>query len=89
VTRDGLLGLVPAEAEVGDVIAILLGAPVPQVLRLQADGSYRLVGECYVRGVMDGEALTYLADELHVLGHRSRLHAESNCSSPLETIVLI
>ncbi|KAH8894390.1 hypothetical protein GQ53DRAFT_717120 [Thozetella sp. PMI_491] len=89
VTRDGLLGLVPAEAEAGDVIAVLLGAPVPQVLRLQANGSYRLVGECYIRGIMDGEALTHLADELHALGHRSRLHAESNCSSPLETIVLI
>ena len=50
------MSLVPAAATEGDLICILLGASVPFVLRPDGDG-YRLLGECYLYGVMQGGAL--------------------------------
>ncbi|KAK3635439.1 hypothetical protein LTR56_014723 [Elasticomyces elasticus] len=58
-TRQGLIGLMPADAEVGDVVSIVLGAEAPLLLRPGSkDGAYQIVGESYVYGVMDGEAIT-------------------------------
>jgi len=52
----GYMALVPEEAEVGDEILAVYGARVPFVLRpVQGTDEYRLVGECYVHGVMNGE----------------------------------
>jgi hypothetical protein len=42
------------------VICILFGASVPVVLRADSvgdDSDFRLIGECYVHGIMDGEAM--------------------------------
>jgi hypothetical protein len=56
------LGLVPAKAKKKDLICILAGLSVPIVLRevggdkLKVEFSYELIGECYVHGMMDGEA---------------------------------
>ncbi|OCK78086.1 HET-domain-containing protein [Lepidopterella palustris CBS 459.81] len=63
MTAGGLFGLAPPQALPGDIIVILLGAPVPQVLR-KHDGYYELVGECYVHGVMGGEALADLKKDI-------------------------
>ena len=47
--------------EANDIIAVLKGCSVPVVLRLYgelgAGGYFQLVGECYVHGMMDGEAI--------------------------------
>lgn len=51
------IGLGPIEAQVGDSVCIFRGAGVPHVLRRQATGKCKLVGEAYVDGVMDGEAV--------------------------------
>jgi hypothetical protein len=51
----GHLGIAPEVADVGDVICILHGATVPYALRPQNDGRYRLLGEAYVDGIMDGQ----------------------------------
>ncbi|KAH0536965.1 hypothetical protein FGG08_006193 [Glutinoglossum americanum] len=61
-TRSGYMALVPPAAKIKDSVVIFLGASTPFVLR--ADGEsvdeagggqvYRLVGECYVHGLMDG-----------------------------------
>ncbi|KAF2667369.1 hypothetical protein BT63DRAFT_426260 [Microthyrium microscopicum] len=56
VTDKGWLGLVPEETTGGDIIAVLGGCGFPVVLRPVADG-WRYVGECYVDGLMDGEAV--------------------------------
>ena len=59
--KDDLLGLVPADARVGDLICILFGCSVPVVLRasrLKSLDSFYLVGECFAYGYMDGEAIT-------------------------------
>ena len=55
-TSDNLLALVPGSAEVGDVLSIFMGTPIPFVLR-QAQGNYRLNGAAYIHNMMDGEVL--------------------------------
>ena len=52
---DGRAGWVPATAEVGDRIAIFLGATVPILLRPRGNG-YIVLGEAYVHEMMDGQA---------------------------------
>jgi hypothetical protein len=57
VTSDGYLGRVPRGSEVGDKICILFGGSVPFVLRDTGDGYVIFIGECYIHGIMDGEAI--------------------------------
>ena len=59
VTNDGIMGLGPAWMAEGDVICILFGGSTPYVLRpTGSDGEFHFIGECYVYGIMDGEAMT-------------------------------
>ncbi|EAQ93529.1 hypothetical protein CHGG_01764 [Chaetomium globosum CBS 148.51] len=58
---EGREGLGPAAAREGDVVAVLFGGVVPFVLR-PCEGEdgvrfWRLVGECFVPGLMQGEAV--------------------------------
>lgn len=55
-TDSGLLANVTWRCEVGDIIAIVYGCNTPFLLRPVSTG-YLLVGECYVYGLMDGEAI--------------------------------
>jgi len=49
----------------GDQICVFYGADTPFILRPSAnDGFYRFVGECYVHGLLDGEAVV-MKDEKH------------------------
>lgn len=56
-----LFGLAPEEAKIGDEVCILFGCTVPVILRktkgLTNSDTYNLVGEAYVHGKMDGEAV--------------------------------
>jgi hypothetical protein len=61
VTDTGHIGLAPDFARVGDSVHVLKGASVPFIFR-ENPHSYanelmtvRLVGECYVQGIMRGE----------------------------------
>ena len=54
-TEKGYIVLGPAIAQLGDCVCLLHGGNVPYVLR-PMDGYYQLVGECYVHGIMNGEA---------------------------------
>lgn len=58
-TSKGGLASVPPKAQDGDLICIIYGGEVPYVLRPHAPGVYTLVGECYVDGIMHGEALSH------------------------------
>ncbi|KAK3349692.1 hypothetical protein B0T25DRAFT_610595 [Lasiosphaeria hispida] len=55
-TKSGHVGLVPGAAITGDQISLVHGGGVPFLLRRDGQ-SYRLIGECYVHGIMHGEAL--------------------------------
>ncbi|KAH7394790.1 hypothetical protein BKA66DRAFT_567177 [Pyrenochaeta sp. MPI-SDFR-AT-0127] len=89
MTKSGLIGLAPPLAVPGDIIVVLLGAPVPHVLR-RKDSYYTLVGECYVHGVMGGEALAHLDQEiaLQVPGHRVRRFLKSRSAASLEWFLI-
>ena len=56
VTTEGRLGYVPLKSSVGDRICILLGSKVPFVVREASHQRFKLIGECYIHGIMDGEA---------------------------------
>jgi len=60
-TTRGYVGLAPEDVKEGDVICILFGGKVPYALRPR-DGHYLFLGECYVHGIMDGEAMDMLTD---------------------------
>jgi hypothetical protein len=57
VTKKGHLGLGFDHLEPGDAVAVLIGCQVPFVLRKSVGGRYKIVGEAYVDGIMDGEAM--------------------------------
>lgn len=61
VTAQGRYALVPSQTQKGDIIALIRGAECPYVIRRAADSDdgherYTLVGDCYVNGIMHGEA---------------------------------
>jgi hypothetical protein len=66
-TKTGYLGLAPKAVRPGDIIAILLGCKCPVVLRPFCNGMFRVVGECYIHGLMDGEILSQGRDELEFI----------------------
>ncbi|KAG9231580.1 hypothetical protein BJ875DRAFT_506607 [Amylocarpus encephaloides] len=61
VLKSGLVGLAPWDAATGDIVAILFGCRFPVILRRvgkrQGDKTYKLVGEAYIDGIMNGEAM--------------------------------
>ena len=54
-SRNGFLGLGPKRAEPGDMICIFMGGQTPYIIRRGEGGRYRLIGDAYVHGIMDGE----------------------------------
>jgi hypothetical protein len=43
---------------VGDIVCVMYGSDLPLVLRRVGNkGFYKLIGDCYVEGIMHGEAL--------------------------------
>ncbi|KAF4633396.1 hypothetical protein G7Y89_g4717 [Cudoniella acicularis] len=58
-TEMGWLGLAPEMVKVGDALAIICGCNFPVVLRRcgACGEAWKVVGECYVDGVMDGELM--------------------------------
>jgi hypothetical protein len=63
-TKDGYIGLGPADATKGDAIFIIKGCRTPMVLRnIGRSGHWSLVGACYLHGCMNGEA--YVEDRCH------------------------
>ena len=55
-TEKGFLGLAPEAVQKGDVVVIVYGCNFPVVLRRHGD-MYRVIGESYVDGIMDGELM--------------------------------
>ncbi|KAH7336547.1 heterokaryon incompatibility protein-domain-containing protein [Rhexocercosporidium sp. MPI-PUGE-AT-0058] len=53
-TRKGYVGLAHAQSEIGDTICVLEGCTIPMILR-PCDRGFRLVGDAYVHGIMNGE----------------------------------
>ncbi|KAI3317242.1 heterokaryon incompatibility protein-domain-containing protein [Xylariaceae sp. AK1471] len=57
---DSIYGLAPQGSKVSDIVCILFGCSVPVVLSRNSGENrslYKVVGEAYVHGMMDGEAM--------------------------------
>lgn len=56
VTKRGYIGVGPDNTMLGDTVCTIFGSPVPFILRAVEDSEkFRLIGESYVHGIMDGE----------------------------------
>lgn len=55
-TERGFIGQFSHLVQVGDIVFLPLGSPVPFCIRPKPDGTYMLLGDCYVHGIMNGEA---------------------------------
>ena len=63
-TKKNYLGIAAESIEKGDAVWVLAGAAVPLVLRPVEDGGWKLVGEAYVHGIMNGEVVKLVGEEL-------------------------
>lgn len=60
VTNEGYVGLGHEGCAVGDAVCIFLGGEVLFLVRADVEGEqkgFKFMGECYVHGIMDGEAM--------------------------------
>jgi hypothetical protein len=58
ITRKGYIGLAPWNATCGDKVAVISGGYTPFLLQQKAGkDDYVLIGESYMSGLMNGEAL--------------------------------
>jgi hypothetical protein len=65
-TTNRRLGWVPRNVRVGDMIVIFYGAKVPYVIRpreVGKDEGYTFISECYIRGLMQGDAFESNIDD--------------------------
>jgi len=72
------MGLAPSEAEIGDIVCIILGASVPFDLRPEGN-AFKLIGGCYVQGVVKGEALFRLGRAYIRLLQLKTMRAGNTC----------
>lgn len=66
IMTTGYIGQALYEAQDGDVVGIVAGAPTPFILRPAGD-SLRLLSPCYVHGLMKAEVLTSESFEAEAL----------------------
>ncbi|KAF5712164.1 heterokaryon incompatibility (het-6OR allele) [Fusarium mundagurra] len=57
LTDEGYLGLAFSSALEGDSVWVVSACPVPLVMRPRGDGTYQMIGDSYVHGIMEGEAI--------------------------------
>lgn len=56
-TASGCIGVSSHDARPGDKIAVIHGVPMLLILRQSGSGVYEIVGDAFVQGLMEGEAL--------------------------------
>ena len=66
ITEQGLIGLVPVAARVGDSVGFFAGCRIPHALRRRGEG-YVLIGDSYLHGVMDGEGEKFETEMLKIM----------------------
>ena len=64
ITRRGYVGLGPRFVKPGDIFVVVQGGPVPLIIRRsEIDNKLRLVGECYIHGIMRGELTSTVGED--------------------------
>ncbi|GAB7335465.1 hypothetical protein MBLNU13_g07826t2 [Cladosporium sp. NU13] len=54
---NGYIGMTSAATKETDVVCVILGCPLPMILRPHSSGRYHVVGPTYIHGLMDAEGL--------------------------------
>ncbi|KAI1472890.1 heterokaryon incompatibility protein-domain-containing protein [Daldinia caldariorum] len=57
ITEGNLMGIGPETMERDDIVVVLFGGKVPYVIRDLGEDRYSFIGECFVAGLMAGEAI--------------------------------
>ena len=55
ITNTGFVGMVPCRTQRGDVVVVIKGVSVPMILRREEDRQFKVIGQAYFHGFMDGE----------------------------------
>ncbi|KAF2166902.1 hypothetical protein M409DRAFT_22954 [Zasmidium cellare ATCC 36951] len=55
--NSGYMGMTSAEPEELDIVCVILGCPLPMILRPHSSGRYQVVGPAYIHGLMDAEGV--------------------------------
>ncbi|KAJ0120082.1 HET-domain-containing protein [Diaporthe amygdali] len=63
LTREGRMGLAVQGVAVGDLIIIAKRCNVPLIIRRRPDRGFKFIGDAYVHGIMDGQAVTQAAKQ--------------------------
>ena len=64
LTLGGSIGWVPRAAQTGDIVSLMRGSPFPVIIRTtQQENSYLMIGQSYIHGIMDGEAVAGKEDQ--------------------------
>ncbi len=63
LTMQGRMGLVISGVQEGDLVIVARGGEVPYVVRRLPDWGFRFVGEAYIHGIMNGEAVQEAIDQ--------------------------
>ena len=66
-TSDQKAGWVPQDTQPGDVVALIKGAPFPFILREMDDEHFLVVGDSFIAGIMQGEAILHNDKAWHTL----------------------
>jgi hypothetical protein len=56
-TEKERIGWMAMHVEVGDLVCVFDGGDMAYVIRPSDEGRYKIVGDCFVRGIMNGETL--------------------------------
>ncbi|KAH6646738.1 heterokaryon incompatibility protein-domain-containing protein [Truncatella angustata] len=72
LTKKGIVGIGPLPMQQGDVITVFAGSKVPFILRPTSSDPtlnmpYKLIGESYCHGIMDGEVTTLGLPETNLI----------------------
>ncbi|KAL8782801.1 MAG: hypothetical protein Q9213_005080 [Squamulea squamosa] len=57
ITKNGRLGWICGPGCVGVIVVILYGCAVPLLMLPMENGEYQVLEQCYIHGIMDGEAV--------------------------------
>lgn len=57
LTEEQYVGICSPQSQPGDQICVTLGCQAPLILQPTTAGRFQIVGDCYLQGFMDGEAI--------------------------------
>jgi hypothetical protein len=59
LTTKQFAGFIAHKSQKHDRLCLFAGSSVPWIVRERKDGNFELIGEAYIHGIMDGEAIDW------------------------------